>query len=740
MHLHALARALRIALLLVLAPAVAGAQEPEHQGELEGVVRDAETSEPLAGAVVSLVGGRNSAVTHGDGSFHLRRVSSGVYTLRAERLGYRTATLEVTVGDASAVVVVQLDPAPIDIGGVVVTGLGERSADETLRPVNVVSGQDLQRRLEGTVAATLSSEPGLASTSMGPATARPVIRGMSGDRVLMLEDGARVGDVSNTGSDHATALDPTSARRIEVVRGPGALLYGSNALGGVINVIRDEVPSSVPHHLTGSATLQTQSVNGGAAASASGTMPLAERIPLRVEGTFRTSQDLKTPVGSLENTAGDTWSAGVGSAWVGDGGFIGAAVRAYRNDYGIPGGFEGGHEEGVRIEMERASTKFRARMDDAPGLFESVELDGTYTWYRHTEIEPPDILGTFFKLQTASGDVLARHGAWGPFSSGAVGVRGSWEAFEFAGSLQTPDSRRTTAAGYVVEEIDLDPFLIEAGLRYDWVRASPLEEDLDASIGPIEERTFNAASGSLGVLLRAGAGFTVGTSISRAFRTPDINELFSEGPHLAAYVYEVGNPSLGTEVGTGVDLFVRFASDRVRAEVTGFYNDMAGYVYGEETGNLSPTLLPIYQFQSNDASLRGAEAGLDANVAGGFTLGGTVSYVRGAIEPDDTPLPLMPPLNGRLFLEYDRPSWFARAESELAAKQDRIGEFETETPGYTVFHASAGLRLTVMGRLNVLTIGVQNLTDEEYRNHLSRVKEIMPEAGRGLSLTYRVVF
>ncbi|MDX1493424.1 MAG: TonB-dependent receptor [Longimicrobiales bacterium] len=690
---------------------------------------------------MSLVGQRRAAITHGDGSFHLTNVRDGSHTIRVERLGYATATVVVDVEGETEIRIVELQPSALDIGGLVVTGsLTERSADEALRPVNVVRGEELQRRLQGTVAATLKAEPGLASTSMGPATAQPVIRGLSGDRVLMLEDGARVGDVSNGGQDHATALDPASARRIEVVRGPAALLYGSSALGGVINVIRDEIPAAVPHHLTGSATLQSQTVNDAFGGSVSSQLPLGERLALRMEATGRTTSDMATPVGILENTQLDTWSAGAGASFVEDWGHVGGAVRHFRNDYGIPGGFVGGHEDGVRIQMERTSSKVRGLVEDGLGPFSTVQVDGTYTWYRHKEIEPPNILGTLFQREVVSGDVLARHESWGPFASGAVGARASWEDFQYGGALFTPDSRRVTLAAYLMEEIDLDPLRIEAALRYDRVRVTPEASDPTADIGPIAARTFGAASGSLGLLFDAGAGFTLGASVARAFRTPDIGELYSQGPHLAAYAYEVGNPLLGNEIGTGVDVFARFGSDRVSGEVTVFRNDISGFIYGEETGEISRVQLPIYQFQSNDAVLVGLEGGLEWSVLDDLLLEATSSWVRGTLETSNEPLPLIPPLQGRVALEYEPTSWFVRGEVEMAARQDRLGEFETVTPGYQVFHAAAGVRLTVGGRLNVLTLSVENVTDQEYRNHLSRVKEIMPEAGRGVSLTYRVVF
>lgn len=726
---------------LAILPASVSAQDPEHEGEIEGVVRDSVTGEPLAGSLVSVVGSGARAVTHGDGTFHLTGIEEGDYQLRVDRLGYRGATIGVTVEHESAYVVVELVSSPIALQGMLVTAtLSERRAADALRPVGVMAGDELQRQMESTVAATLASMPGMAATSMGPTVTQPVVRGLTGDRVLMLEDGIRVGDASNSGTDHTTALDPASARRIEVVRGPGALLYGGNALGGVINVIRDEIPSNVPHHVTGSGMLQTQTVTGSMAGSAATVFGLTEHVPVRVEAAVRRGGDLRTPFGTLPNTDGATVSGGAGASFLAPWGHVGAAVRGYRNHYGIPGGFVGGHTEGVRIEMDRGSARVQTLVDEPAGLFRQIRLDASYTWYEHREIEPPDILGTLYRRQNLNGDVLARHGGWGPFTAGALGARVAWEDFGFGGGLYTPNTRRTQAAAYFLEEMDLDPLLISWGLRYDLVGTDPLEENRDSDIGEIRDRTFHSFSGSVGVLYSAASGLSVGASAARAYRSPDINELYSEGPHLAAYSFEVGNPSLEGEVGRGLDVFLRFESERLRMEAAGFYNDIKGYVYGEDTGELSRVLLPIYQFRSNHAVFRGFEASADVHAGGGLALEGVVSSVRGSLKESGDPLPLVPPLKGHAALKYEHPRWWVRGEAEMAASQERVGEFEEPTDGYTVFNASAGVRLTLRGRLNVLTVRLDNATDTEYRNHLSRVKEIMPAAGRGLSVTYRVVF
>lgn len=732
------------AIVMVAASAapVAG-QDPDapHGSDVHGVVRDDE-GQTLAAVAIRLPALGRTELSHQDGTFHLERVPDGDHVILFERIGYRTRSMTVTVrsGETTRLEIV-LEPSALEVQGFVVTGAPTaRSGDRVIRPVEVLSGQELSRRLEGTVAATLESEPGVAAVTMGPATARPVIRGLGGDRVLMLEDGERVGDVSNVSTDHATAVDPASAQRIEVVRGPSALLYGSQALGGVVNVIREEVPRTVHHGFHTNLSLQAQTVNDGLVGSATVLSGLGANVALRFEGGLRTSGDLTTPEGSLSNTGGDTRNLAAGASWVGERGHIGAAYRFYGNDYGIPGGFVGAHPTGVDIEMTRHVVKGDAQVR-AVGPFDVVDGSASHTRYNHKEIEPGGILGTEYGLFTTAGEVKGRHGALGFLTGGTLGVRAQFERFGFGGGLSTPDTRRWTFSTYAHEEVDLEDWTVEAGARWDRVSADVLDEDPDASIGNVRDRTFDAFSGSLGVLRRLSGDVTVGASLARAFRAPDVSELYSEGPHLASYSFEVGNPELDTEVGTGIDLFVRLDRGSVRAEVAAFHNDVAGYLYPRETGEISPrTQLPIYQYTGADARLVGLEGGLDLALTSRVAVESTVSWVRGTLTDDDEPLPFIPPLNGRLGLRYDTPSWFVGTEARMAAEQDRLGEFETPTDGYLVLGLSGGLRTTLAGRLHSVTLRLDNVTDEAYRNHLSRTKDIMPEAGRGVSLVYRLVF
>ena len=705
--------------------------------DVAGIVRSADSGMPLAGAMVMVAGTGGSAITHGDGSFRIAVPDAERYRLRIHRLGYAVASVEVGQGEFAAV---DLEVTAIPLPDVVVTAvLSPTAANEAIRPSAVFSDEMLQRQLAGTLAQTVESVPGVTVTSMGPGTSQPVIRGLGGDRILVLEDGQRVGDVLNSGPDHASALAPSSARRIDVIRGPSAILYGSNALGGVINVVRDEVPQAVPHRATGFASFQAQGATRAIGGSSEVTVGVTEHIPLRIEATKREGGDLRTPIGSLAGTQTDVWSVAAGTSWVDDWGYAGGAFRAYRNDYGIPGGFLGGHTNAVRTEQERMAGRFRSVIRPG-GSLEAIEIDAGYTWYQHHEMEPPDILGALYEREIVSGEARARHAGWGPFASGAVGARVSWEDFGFAGALHTPNSQRRTQAAYILEEIQLDPVTLEAGLRYDRVELEPDREDASADIGHIRARSFDAVSGSLGGLMRLTGEFTVGASVGRAFRTPDVHELYSEGPHLAANSYDVGNPSLETETGLGIDVFGRVTGQRLSAEATWFRNTIAGYIFPQATGELSRVRLPIYQFVGEDAVLTGFEGQLGWSMPAGLRLEAVASHVRGTIRATDEPLPFMPPLQGRVAIGYSPVDWFVEAGARMAGSQERTGRFEEPTDGYAVLGLSGGVRFTFAGRLHVVTLHLDNLGNTEYRRHLSRVKEIMPEAGRSISAVYRVVF
>ena len=726
---------------------------------LSGRVLDATTRAPLPAAMLRLVEIHREARAHEDGSFTFGLVPAGSYKVTVHRIGYRSQTLSVEVVAGMAGLEIAMAPSPLQLNATVVTGqVSERGASESISSTNVLSDARLDRRLDGTIGSTVAGTPGVTMASMGPATARPVVRGLGGDRVLVLEDGLRMGDLSSSSMDHAVASDPLTARKVEIVRGPMSLLYGSSALGGVVNIIRQEVPNVAIDHAHGALSAQASSVNDGATLGGYAEMPLAG-FAVRAEGSLRTAGDLRTPVGRLVNTGVNTTGGAVGVSKVGAWGHTGLSYRYYGNDYGVPGGFVGAHAGGIDIVMRRHMVRSETDWHPVNGAFESVKASVAFSNYQHEERSKSGAVGTrFAQLMTAT-EVVARHRAVGPFAGGAIGFRGQYRDITPSGPIRATPTADWSLAGFAVEEFGTGPLRASAGVRYDFARFIPLRLRNIVVRGdtlPTLPRDFGSVSASLGVLYALDNGVRFGASASRSYRTPDFNELYSDGPHLAAYSYDVGDPRNRQETGLGVDLFARVERERIRAEVAGFVNSMQGYLFPRNTGEPGRQAQRWkFQYTNEDAQLIGAEGDFEVTLLDHVVLEATASYVRGTISGDrDTIpgvdgapdiveskyLPLMPPLNGRLGLRHETPRWSYGGGVRMAAAQTLLGDFETETPGYATLDLHAGWRFILGSRLHSFTLRVDNLLNTEIREHLSRTKEIIPEAGRNVSLLYRVQF
>lgn len=737
-------------------PSAGRGADLQGTGRVVGRVTDAATGQPVSGVQVRIRELGRSELSHGDGSFHFERLPAGTFTLTAQRIGYGSEQRTVrVVSNDSATLALALSPSAIAAEAIVVTGTGrERGAAEAYRPTSVLGGAELRRELGSSVAATLHNEPGISQRYNGPAASQPVIRGLGGDRVLVLEDGGRTGDIAGSSGDHAVTVDPITAERIEVVRGPAALLYGSNALGGVVNVVREEVPRTLPERLSGTASAQGETVNEGLAGGFYAVAPVGDHFAVRAEASARTAGDTRTPLGMLPSTALDGYNAAAGASWIHERGFAGISVRDLAMEYGVPGEFNGelipgAHAGGATIDLHRTTVRLDAERLIGLGPLRAVKLDGSYTRYQHSELEPGGEVGNRFGQLTGTGSLLVRHQheAGGLLSEGAFGLWAFGKDFSAAGtSTGTSPARQYSLAGFVFEELGWGPFSVQAGARYDWSRVDPKEPGR-TRIGLVRTRDFGSFSGSLAALARVGGAWSVGASVARAFRTPSIEELFSSGPHLADFSYNVGNPDLGSEHGLGTDVFVRAAFPRLTAELTAFHNRIDGYIYYAPTGELDPRFgrFPVYQARGDDATLLGAEGKFQWEALPRVVLDGNASYVRGTLREDDSPLPAMPPLHAGLTVRFDTPRYFAGLGWEGAAEQDRLARLdgtalETPTAGYSLWNANGGLRWTGWGRLHTLTLQVRNLTDETWRDHLSRIKDVAPQPGRNVQLLYRVNF
>lgn len=754
-------------------------------GTIMGQVVDRTDATPLPGATVRLHPTDRGQATDAEGRFAFEEVPAGTYEVSVSFVGYASKTTEVELGAGATVSVeVDLRPASLGLPDIVVTGAArERTTAEVYRPITALSGNELQQQLSSSVPETLQRVPGFTVQYNGPGAARPSIRGMGGDRVLMLEDGQRTGDLYQTASDHGVMMEPITAEQMEVIRGPAGMLYGSQALGGVVNVIRNDVPRVQPERTTGAITTQAASVNDGVAGGGTVHAPLGP-LALRGELSARTAGNTRTPQGDLPSTDMRVLNGSIGMSWIPSWGVVGAAYRFYDNTYGVPGEFDGelipgAHPGGVDIESTRHTIRFRAAYErPVLNFFNSAELDANVIRYDHTEIElrregQSDFVGAIFEQTSSEANFTAHHEHEpnGVRAEGAVGV--SFKGRDLTAAGNSPGTRsgsEWTAAGFVYEEFGYSDVRLQLGARYDYRDVSTSDlSDIDVTartsgdereriVKPVTNRTFSNVSGSVAALYDFAPAWTVGVSLSRSFRSPAIEEMYSDGPHLADFSFDIGTPDLDAEIGRGVDLFVRSNSSRFELEVAGFYNRIDNYIFYENTG-LSVTIdrrgdfgrvTPVFEARNTDADFWGAEVRVQYELAPRVIVDATSSYVRATRRADDNPLPFIPPLSADVEVRYEGSRFFGHLGIRTADAQNRVpnpierdGELERPqqpTDGYALFRAGGGAQFDMQDMRHRIVLQSENIADTTWRDHLSRVKEVAPQPGRNLSLTYRLQF
>ena len=724
---------------------------------------------PVANARVVLTGANRSTNTDADGSFAFRSVPAGTYHLDVTFPGFAPAHVEVVVpaSGADLAVDIELTPTPLALEGVIVTGApGGSDPLSITQSATQLAGKEFDRQIATTVAETLADEPGITTRYSGPAASMPVIRGLTGERVLMLQNGQRTGDLAGSSSDHAVSVDPLSATRIEVVRGPASLLYGSSALGGVVNVIGTEIPTNIPTRLEGYVAAQGVSVTPGGAATGEVVLPLASTVAISARGGFRDMGDVRIGGGEvLASTGLTSYHLDVGLGYVGERFSGGVALSGYDFNYGIAAGLHGhagetpeeheGHEEheeegGIRLDGRRYETHLEGEVTTGSETLGRVEANGSLQWYEHDEIEPDGVVGTNFRLNTQTLDVRARTDVG--FARGTIGVSGLSNQYEPSGEeALTPPATSTAGGAFVYQEIPLGAAheddahhvpQLQVGARYDLYRVDAEASDEFASAGA---RSFGAVSGSVGISVPVGEYVAVGGSVARAFRAPSVEELFSSGFHAAVGSFDIGNPGLEPETNLGGEALVRIQSARVDGLVSAYYNRIddfiAPHLVGDTTiaGEEGAATVPLNVYRQGDATLRGVEGKIELVTLPSLVLGLRGDLVRGRYT-DGSPLPYMP--SGHLGGEvrWDDGGFGLGADVQHAFAQGEVPENEFAVSAYTLFGLNASFTRTMAGRAHSVTLRADNLLDEAYREATSRIKEIAPNPGRNLSVVYRVLF
>ncbi|OYO26765.1 TonB-dependent receptor [Janthinobacterium sp. PC23-8] len=638
-------------------------------------------------------------------------------------------------------------------------------SDDMSTPVTVLDGDELVRVREATLGETLAGQPGIHSSHFGAGASRPIIRGMDGPRVKVLSDGAEVQDASTISPDHAVAVEPMLAEQVEVLRGPSALAYGGGAVGGVVNVIDNKIPTRVPAKgWEGSAEVRA---NSGAREKA-GAFEMtggAGNVAFHAEGVRRDAKQYKVGSGwqggsTVAGSYNDTDTGSVGAAWVGARGFLGLAFTSQRAEYGLPGHnheFESCHPHGtqlhcgehkageeheheqeagavpyVKLKSERWDVRGELR-DPLPG-FTRLRLRAAVTDYRHDEIEGTQI-ATTFRNKGHDARLEMEHvplAGW----RGVVGLQTTRRDFSALGeeAYVAPTLTRKHAA-FLVEEYTLAQWRFEAALRHEW-------QDIDVDSATLKNHSAKGISVSLGAVWKFAPQFSLGSTVSRTHRLPSAEELYANGVHMATATYELGNQNLGKETSNNIDVTVRKYAGATTFSLGAYRNQIDNYIFGSTLD--SHEGFQLIEYAQRDATFTGVEGQIRQQLNPIFGASVFGDYVRARLADggagNNNNLPRIPARRLGMKLDANWQNWNGVAEFYRVGKQDKVAAFETSTPGYNMLNLSASYNTRLAGTPTQFYLKANNLTNELAYSHTSFIKNAAPLTGRNLTAGVRLTF
>jgi iron complex outermembrane receptor protein len=761
--------------LVILAfPVLLGSSAPSWAqaatGTLRGTVTLASTGEPLHRASVMVVQLRRTAETEPDGTYEFQDLPPGTYEVTAHTAALADARKTVTIAAGqTATVDFSLRFATVH-ERITVTAAGrEESVTESFQSTSTVGSLELVQKPSVSLGDLLDGQPGVAKRSFGAGSGRPVIRGFDGDRVLVMKDGIRTGTLSSQSGDHGEILDPLVLERVEVVKGPATLLYGSNAIGGVVNAISSHHVIHEHFHPGVTANL---SLTGGSANNLFGggggfEIGFGTGFSASLHGGGNRTGDYQTPIGELFNSRTRLANGGGAFGWTNERGFWKVSYDYEDTRFGVPfaalleeamgdpiivvpGDVIGESDERILFDGRRHNTRFVGGFRNLKAFVESMRFQLDLSKYHHDEVEVLDtgeeVVATAFDNEQFYYQGMFEQRKAGRLT-GRFGFSGYQRAYATEGAeALAPPVDQNNFAFFALEEISFERLRLQIGAR---VEHSSFE--VQDPLAGMPDRNFTGFSGAAGVHLPLWKGGAFVANYTHSFRSPALEELYNNGPHIGNVTFEVGNPDLSPERTDGVDASLRHESGRVRADFSFFLYGIDDFVFLSPTGNVVDGLIEAEYLQGN-ARYLGAEAGLEVGLHQNFwlllgldfveaeTRSAVTATATGLVTPAGTPLPRIPPLRGRIGFDWRWRGLSVRPEGILVDAQDDIFPTETRTAGYGLFNLNASYTIARQHSVQVFSVSAFNLNDKLYRNHLSFIKDLAPEIGRGVRFGYTVRF
>lgn len=641
---------------------------------------------------------------------------------------------------------------------VIVTGNPLRSAD-IAAPTSVLSGNELVLKRGSTLGETLDGLPGLSSSYFGPNANRPMIRGQDGDRIRVLSNSGVPLDASALSYDHAVPIDPLVIERIEVLRGPAVLLYGGSAVGGVVNAIDNRIPKAALDGVSGTAELRY-----GGPATERGASALVESggpgFVVHADGFWRQTDDMKVPwysrpledggterADTILNSASKSYGGALGGSMVWDRGYLGASLDTYHSVYGVVA------EPDVSIDMALNKLTLAGEVRDLRGAIGAVSGQWLVSDYQHQEIEGGGEVATTFKNRGSDLRLQAEHAqlTLGDGNLGGVfGLQAEDTDFSALGEEAfVPSTSTRQFALFALEEWTLGDAKLSFGARVGHARvASDGDAAGQTQFGPAQSRSFTPFSAALGGMVKLAPQWQLSGNLAYTERAPTFYELYANGLHVATGAYEAGNPDMGIEKGSNLDLAIAWKDGAHRFKVGAFGSDFSNYIALLGTGQEVHTdegSVPVYQFTSVPARLYGMELEgswrlLDKGQT--LDLDGKLDLMRATNEASGQPLPRIPPTRVTLGLNWSLGDWTARAEAVHAAAQNRVPADDPATPAYTLVNLAASWALRMRGADGLLFLRLNNVGNQLGYNAttIATVRPLAPLPGRGLMVGLRLNF
>ena len=636
-----------------------------------------------------------------------------------------------------------------------ITSMGlKQSTSKSARPVTVLSGKELQTKMGTTIGDTLKNELGVTSQSFGAGVGTPVIRGQSGPRVRVMQNSLGNNDVSNLSPDHANAVNPIIAERIEVLRGPSTLLYGNGAIGGVVNVIDNRIPEQVPDKVLGGAGMQRYDSATNLTSSALKLEGGKELFAYHLDGFYndqgnthiggqpiddslahQTQPDLDivdNPNGVINNSNARSRGGSAGASVIGDVGLVGAAINSLENNYGIPPNGTGGAP--IRVQMNQTKYDFKGQLNKPFALAEALRMKFGYTDYKHVELDN-GVPATTFTNQSYESRLELEHQPLG-IVKGVLGFQSVNSQFAALGAeALVPKSAIDSYGLFAVESFAVRDVTYELGVRGEWQGIAPETTYSSVSYVPL--------SGSVSALWDITKQHQLSLAVTQSQRAPQVQELFSNGVHEATMSYEKGDVNLRKEISYNLDLGYKFNTDWMTSEFNLFHNWVNDYIYQQQASYVIEDL-PVLQSAQANAVFKGFEAKtifpLMQNSYGAVDLTLFGDYTRGSFDQGGN-VPRMPPLRYGLQLSYEKNDWSTDVRLTRGEAQTYAGDNQSNTPGYLLLNLGAQYQVASFHESQVMLFAAgKNMLNENIRNSTSYLRNFAPDPGRSAEIGIRVSY